>query len=42
MPLTRSRLLHGAGLLLLGLAWSFERALAAVEAGHTGPEPTSA
>ena len=42
MPLKRSRLLHGAGLLLLGLAWAVERALAALEAGHAGHEPAAA
>lgn len=42
MPLRRSRLLHGAGLLLLGLACAVGRVLTIVEAGCSGHEPAAA
>lgn len=42
MPLTQSRLLHGAGMIVLGLAWACGRALAAIGWGHAGHEPALA
>jgi len=34
--------LHGAGLILLGLAWASGHALVAIAAGHAGHEPALA
>lgn len=42
MPFTQSRLLHGAGVIVLGLAWLSGYELDWVGAGHAGHEPALA
>lgn len=42
MPITQSRLLHGAGLVVLGLAWLSGRELDLIGASHVGHEPALA
>jgi hypothetical protein len=42
LAIKQSRLLHGVGLILLGLAWASGYALATIGAGHAGHEPALA
>jgi hypothetical protein len=42
MPLKQSRLLHGAGMIVLGLAWLSGDELDGIGAGHVGHEPALA